>query len=203
MSARRVRRRRGAALVSGMHRSVGMSITRTIALVAAVLAGCATAPPTRAEKQSLQQSADATRAEMMARDPAIEHMTANAPAYAVFPSIAKGGVLVGGAYGKGILYEHGVPTGYVSLQQASIGAELGGQSFAELLILRNPYEITAVKDGTFTAGATAGIVVLGSGGAATASFDENTTSVIVLPHGGLMVDVSISGQQVKYQSFSA
>src|SRR5689334_3152342 len=95
-----------------------MSITRMIALVAALCAGCATAPATRAEKQSLQQSADATLAEMYARDPAIHDLTRHATAFAVFPSIAKGGVLVGGAYGKGILYENGVATGYVSLQQA-------------------------------------------------------------------------------------
>ncbi|HMG24535.1 MAG TPA: lipid-binding SYLF domain-containing protein [Kofleriaceae bacterium] len=180
-----------------------MSLTRTIALLAALFAGCATAPATRAEKQSLQQSADATLAEMYARNPAVQEVTRHATAYAVFPSIAKGGALVGGAYGKGILYENGVATGYVSLQQASIGAELGGQSFAELLILRNPEEITAVKSGDFTAGASAGVVVLGQSTGAAASFDDNTASVFVLPHGGLMVDVSVNGQQVKYQSFNA
>lgn len=180
-----------------------MSLTRTIALLAALFTGCATAPATRAEKQSLQQSADATLAEMAARDPGVLKATRRAAAYAVFPSIAKGGALVGGAYGKGILYENGVATGYVSLQQASIGAQLGGQSFAELIILRNPEEITAVKSGDYTAGATAGVVVLGESAGATKSFDENTASIFVLPHGGLMVDVSVSGQQVKYQSFSA
>jgi lipid-binding SYLF domain-containing protein len=180
-----------------------MSITRTITLIAALCAGCATAPATRAEKQNLQQSADATLAEMYTRDPAVHDLTREATAFAVFPSIAKGGVLVGGAYGKGILYENGVATGYVSLQQASIGAELGGQSFAELLILRSTDEITRVKSGDFTAGASAGVVVLGQSAGASTSFDPNTTSIVVLPRGGLMVDLSISGQQVKYQSFSA
>src|SRR5882724_12340405 len=120
-----------------------MSFTRTIALVATVFAGCATAPATRAEKHSLQESADATLTEMVARDHAIQDITTQAMAYAVFPSIAKGGVLVGGAYGQGILYEHGVATGYVSVEQASIGAQLGGRSFAELLILRNPDDVAA------------------------------------------------------------
>ena len=102
-------------------------MTTSLALVVvgcATIAGCATAPSTRAEQQGLQQQADATLSAMIARQPALRDVTRNALAYAVFPSIGKGGVVVGGAYGKGILYEGGVPTGFVSLSQASIGAQL-------------------------------------------------------------------------------
>jgi len=184
-----------------------MSFSRAIVSIClltgfAISAGCATAPATRAGKQSLQESADATLGEMFARDPGLRTVTQDAPAYAVFPSIGKGGVLVGGAYGQGILYEGGVATGYVSLQQASLGAQLGGQTFAELLVLRNPADIDAVKAGRFTVGADAGVIVLSSDAAAHAGVDS-AASVFVLPRGGLMVEVSISGQQLKYQSFSA
>src|ERR1041384_6053488 len=103
----------------------------------AVFAGCATAPATNADRQNLRQSADATLNEMFTRNPDLQSLTRQAPAYAVFPSVGKGGVLVGGAYGKGILYEGGVPTGYVSLQQASSGAQLGGETFSELLLQRD------------------------------------------------------------------
>src|ERR1043165_5537455 len=93
-----------------------MSFARTTpaaALVAAgcaVFAGCATAPSTRAERDSLRQDADVTLGQMIARDPALKDITRGALAYAVFPSIGKGGALVGGAYGRGILYETGAPT---------------------------------------------------------------------------------------------
>src|SRR5215475_4431091 len=137
-----------------------MSLTRTIALLAALFAGCATAPSTRSERESLQTSAHATLEEMIARNPQIQDITRTAPAYAVFPSVGKGGVLVGGAFGRGVLFENGVPTGFVSLQQASLGAQLGGQSFAELLVLRTPGNVAAVKSGNFTAGAHLGVVVL-------------------------------------------
>jgi lipid-binding SYLF domain-containing protein len=185
-----------------------MSFARTTASIAvfvagcAFLAGCATAPATKAEKQSLQHQAEATLGEMIARDPALRDVTHHALAYAVFPSIGKGGVLVGGAYGKGVLYEGGMPTGFVSVEQASIGAQLGGQSFAELLVLRNSSDINTLKTGTYSVGAEAGAVVLSSGAAAHATFDPNA-SVFVLPRGGLMVDVSVSGQRIKYQSFGA
>lgn len=179
-----------------------MSLTRTIALLAALFAGCATAPATRAEKESLQTSARATLDEMIARNPAIQDTIRNAPGYAVFPSIGKGGVLVGGAHGQGILYEHGVPTGYVSVEQASIGAQLGGQTFSQLLVLRTPQQVVDVKAGRFTAGADLGVVVLSQSAGAQTNFNPNA-SVFVLPRGGLMVDVSINGQRIKYQSFSA
>jgi lipid-binding SYLF domain-containing protein len=185
-----------------------MPFMRTIASLALVVAGlaisggCATAPSTRAERQSLQQNADATLGEMIARDPALRDVTRGALAYAVFPSVGKGGVLVGGAYGRGILYEAGAPTGYVSLEQASLGAQLGGQSFSELLVLRRASDVDALKAGRFTAGADLGVVVLSAGAAAHTTFDPNA-SVFVLSRGGLMVDVSINGQQLKYQSFNA
>jgi lipid-binding SYLF domain-containing protein len=132
----------------------------------------------------------------------LKDVTRGAVAYAVFPSVGKGGALVGGAYGRGILYEAGAPTGYVSLEQASLGAQLGGQSFSELLVLRNSSDVEALKAGRFTAGADLGVVILTSGADAHAT-SVSTASVFVLPRGGLMVEVSINGQQMKYQSFGA
>jgi lipid-binding SYLF domain-containing protein len=179
-----------------------MPFTRTIAVLALLVAGCATAPRSPAERQSLRQSADATLAEMIAHDPAIEAVIRKAPAYAVFPSVGRGGILIGGAYGRGILYEAGTPTGYVSLQQASLGAQLGGESVAELLVLRSTGEIRRLKAGHFTAGANLGVIVISAGATTHAIFDPNA-SVFVIQRGGLMVDVSITGQQLSYQSFSA
>jgi lipid-binding SYLF domain-containing protein len=185
-----------------------MLLTKTTAAIALFVAGfvfaagCATAPSTRAERQSLRQNADATLGEMIAQKPQLRDITRSALAYAVFPSVGKGGMLVGGAYGQGILYEAGSPTGYVSLEQASIGAQLGGQSFSELLVLRSAADVEALKAGRYTVGADLGVVVLSAGAAVHETFDPNA-SVFVLSRGGLMVDITISGQQLKYQSFRA
>lgn len=179
-----------------------MSLTRTIALLAALFAACATAPSTHSERESLQTSAHATLEEMIARNAAIQDITRTAPAYAVFPAVGKGGFIAGGAFGRGVLFENGVPTGFVSLQQGSIGAQIGGQSFAELLVLRTPENVAAVKSGNFTVGAHLGIVVLTSAAGTQTNFDPNA-SVFVLPRGGLMVDISVSGQRIRYQSFNA
>ena len=116
-----------------------MSFMRTTAWIApfvagcAMIVGCATAPSTRADRNDLRETADATLGEMITRDPALRDVTRDAPAYAVFPSVGKGGVLVGGAFGRGILYEGGVATGYVSLQQASPFQQFVPRNLTELV----------------------------------------------------------------------
>ncbi len=178
-----------------------MSVIHKLAFFTAVVAGCASTPHSAARQQSLEQSADATLTEMAARDPSVRGVVDHAPAYAIFPSIGKGGVLVGGAFGHGILYEHGRATGYVTLEQASIGAQLGGETFSELLVLYNPSDIAAIKAGHFSAAANASVVVIGSGAGRQGTFGQGTLAY-VMPRGGLMVDVSLAGQHFDYNAFS-
>ena len=49
--------------------------------------------------------------------------------YAVFPTIGKGGIGIGGAYGKGCVYAQGKRVGDTSMKQLSIGFQLGGQGY--------------------------------------------------------------------------
>ena len=118
--------------------------------------------------------------------------------YAVFPNIgAAGAIIAGGAYGQGVLYENGVPTGYVSLKQGSIGPQLGGQSFAELVFLRTPYDVSTMKAGAFKFGGDATAVVVTAGASISGQIAEGRT-VFVQPHGGLMAGISLSGQSIGY-----
>jgi lipid-binding SYLF domain-containing protein len=179
-----------------------MSFIRTAALLLVAVVGCASSPKTVAETRSLEQRADATLNEMVARDPGLRDLIASSAGYAVFPDIAKGGAIVGGAYGEGVLYEHGKPTGIVSLKQASIGAQLGGQTFAELLVLRDPLDVQRLKQGKYDVGANASAVALKAGAAAQATSKEGAV-VFLMPRGGLMVDLSVSGQKIDYEPLRA
>ncbi|HUJ59139.1 MAG TPA: YSC84-related protein [Kofleriaceae bacterium] len=177
-----------------------MSI-RSIALVLGA-AGCATTAPQGTARHDLMQSANATLGEMETRDPGLPSLLDTAQAYAVFPDVGAAGALVaGGAYGKGILYEHGVPTGYVELRQGSIGLELGGQTFAELVVLSSQDEVDRLKAGSFDVGASASAVALKAGAAATARLQPGSTA-FVMPRGGLMAGISVHGQQIQYRPLS-
>ncbi|HWM87667.1 MAG TPA: lipid-binding SYLF domain-containing protein [Kofleriaceae bacterium] len=166
--------------------------------VAMCLTGCATAPETRAEQRSLEERASATLDTMKARDARLDEILDGAAGYVVFPEIGKGGALVGGAYGRGVVFEGGKPVGYAELSQASIGAQLGGQTFAELIVFQDAKALTRLKTDNFDIGGNISAVALTSGGGAAAQF-EGGVAVFVMPRGGLMVDLSVNGQKIDYQ----
>ena len=176
---------------------------RLVAIGASVaalwLTGCASAPKTRAEERTLDEQASATLELMKARDVRLSELLDSAEGYVVLPEIGKGGALVGGAYGRGVVYEHGQPIGYVELSQASFGAQLGGQTFSELIVFRDRDALLRVKTDNFDLGGSVSAVALTSGAAAAAQF-EGGVAVFVMPRGGLMVDVSVSGQKINYHA---
>jgi lipid-binding SYLF domain-containing protein len=177
-----------------------MKVSVWSALVALVIsvASCATAPKTVAERNALETQARATLKSMRARDPGIDMILDRAVGYVVFPEIAKAGVVAGAAYGRGVLFERGLPVGYVELNQGSIGAQLGAQTFSELIVLQSIEHVDRMKTGTFSVGGDVSAVALTTGVAAQAEF-RNGVAVFVMPRGGLMAELTVSGQQINYE----
>lgn len=170
---------------------------------AIALGGCATSPPkTEAKRSALQEQAQASLQAMEARDPTLKPTLKAAYGYAVFPAVAQGGAIVGGATGRGVAYQQGKMVGYVELNQASVGAQLGGQSFSELLVFSDPNAFAKLKAGTFGFGADASAVGVTEGAASSARF-ENGVAAFVMPQGGLMLNLSLNGQKLTYTPATA
>jgi lipid-binding SYLF domain-containing protein len=173
-------------------------------LLVAVLAGawlvtaCASAPETREEQQTLEAQADATLQGMVARDPSLRDVLDDAVGYVVFPEIGKGGAVVGGAQGVGVVYEDGMPIGTAALNQATIGAQLGGQTFSELIVFSEREPLERLKAGNFDLTADASATAITSGAAAQASF-ENGTAVFISGEEGLMAEASVGGQEISFE----
>ena len=114
----------------------GLAITRAEPAARPVAAAAPSSPtqviakPTEATSALAQVTRQANAANSLARaqanDSTLAVVLSRAPAYAVFPTVGKGAVGVGAAYGRGVLYENGVMTGYCDMTQASIGLALGG-----------------------------------------------------------------------------
>jgi lipid-binding SYLF domain-containing protein len=139
--------------------------------------------------------------------------------YAVFPSIGKGGVGVGGARGKGRVYAQGKVTGEVTMTQISVGLQLGGQAYSEIIFFEDKRAYDEFTGGNFQFGAQASAVAItagasaqtstGSGSSAGASGgkkDANTVgrydkgmAIFTVAKGGLMYEASIGGQKFKYK----
>jgi lipid-binding SYLF domain-containing protein len=161
-------------------------------------AACSTGPKSAGEAQAIDQRANATVASMNARDPGLQSVLNSAYGYVVFPSIGKGGFIVGGAHGDGVVYEQGRVTGYATVNQASVGAQIGAQTFSQVLVFRDQADLNRLKAGQFNLGADISAVVLTAGAAASTQF-KNGVAVFVMPNGGAMIDVSVNGQQIKFK----
>jgi lipid-binding SYLF domain-containing protein len=170
-----------------------------VALVAGLLGSCATAPASREEKAALVEEARARLQQMQTEDPTLGALLQKGYGYALFPNVGKAALVVGGAYGRGVVYERGQHIGYSDLTQGSVGVQVGGQSFSELLVFENKEALERFKAGQFGFAAGASAVVLKSGAATNANFVDGV-AVVVQPIGGVMVEAAIGGQQFTYQA---
>jgi lipid-binding SYLF domain-containing protein len=124
---------------------------------------------------------------------------ANSAGYAVFPSVGKGGFIVGGARGKGIVYDKdGNVIGQTTMTQGSIGAQAGGQTFAQLILFQTQAALNDFKSGQFGLGADISAVAASEGASQTARFRQGV-AVFTLPTKGLMVQATVGGQKFSFQ----
>lgn len=161
-------------------------------------AGCASSPKTAPQRAEAEASAQDTVSRMVAADPDLQPMLDRSAGYAVFPEIGKGALLVGAATGNGVLFENGQPVGYVMLDEASFGLQAGGETFAELIVFETPEALAQIKRGDFEVSGKVSATALKTGAAAGARFEDGL-AVFVMPKGGLMVDVSVGGQQIRFK----
>lgn len=163
------------------------------------LTGCSTAPTTYAGKTSLESKAEATVKRFKVVDPTMSRLFfKTAKGYAVFPTVGKGGAGLGGAYGKGVLYENGVVVGYCDLTQASIGFQLGGQAYSEIIFFENNIALQEFKSGKFAFAAQVSAVAATADASANADYDQGV-AVFTLAGKGLMYEASVGGQNFDFQ----
>jgi NADH-quinone oxidoreductase subunit E len=110
------------------------------------------------ESQRLE-AAEATIAEFKATDSGLAEYFKKAYAWAVFPTIGKGGFIFSGAYGDGVVYERGKPIGRTSVTQASFGLTIGGQTSSELLFFRDRAALDNFRSGNYEFSAQASAVI--------------------------------------------
>ena len=131
-------------------------------------------------------------------DPGMKKFFDGAAGYAVFPSVGKGAIGVGGAYGKGLVIVGDNAVGKTSLSQVSLGLSLGGQKYAQFIFFKDETALGHFQRGNWEMGAQASAVAVTAGASADANYDGG---VAVFTHiaGGLMADASISGQKFTYE----
>ena len=155
-----------------------------------------------ASDQELIKAAQATIATFKKTDPKIEKFFSSAAGYAVFPTIDKGAFVVGGAGGDGVVFVGGKPVGRASMGQATVGFQVGGQAFSEIIFFETPASLADFQKGDFALAAQASAVALSAGAAAAANY-QNGVAIFTATKGGLMYEASVGGQKFGYKPFTA
>ena len=120
--------------------------------------------------------------------------------YAVFPNVGKGGIGIGGARGSGEVFEKGKVIGRTSLTQVSIGIQLGGQAFSQIIFFKDKKSLERFTEGNFEFGASASAALISEGANASADYSDGV-AVLTLSKGGLMYEASIGGQKFSYEEY--
>ena len=160
-------------------------------------AGCATVPERQESKAVLSAEVQEAVARLKEKDPGIKRFFDNAYGYAVLPKVFKGAFWIGGAYGKGQVYEKNRMVGYCSMSQATLGFSFGGEFFREIIFFRGKSDLDRFRTGEFTFSAQVSGVALTAGAAAKADYKYGM-AVFVMTDKGLMVDASLGGQKFTY-----
>jgi hypothetical protein len=134
---------------------------------------------------------------MEAADPGLGELLRQSSGYAIFPRVGKASAVVGGAFGLGELFEHDRMTGYAAIVQLSLGVQLGGQTYNELLVFDSPEAVEEFKHSKVSFAANASAVMVTAGAAASAG--KGGTKVFVQPEGGFGVEAAIGGQKFVYK----
>ena len=143
----------------------------------------------------------------------------NSYGFALFPTIGKGGFGIGGAHGDGRVYEQGSYVGDTSMTQVTIGFQVGGQSFSQIIFFEDKDAFTEYTSGEFEFGAQASAVAIkasaqassttagSSAGAGTSDDNANLAggysdgmAIFTVIKGGLMYEASLGGQKFKYKA---
>ena len=178
-------------------------MTRNLSLIAAltlgfavlaIAGGCAETPKTELRKAELHAEAMDAIARFKSADPGTATLFNGAVGYAVFPTVTKGGAGIGAAHGIGELFEGGNVVGICTLNQATIGLQLGGQAYSEVIFFQTKEALNSFKRGDFEFSGQASGAAIKAGGAANAKY-EGGVLVMTLTKGGLMGEASVGGQK--------
>jgi lipid-binding SYLF domain-containing protein len=152
--------------------------------------------------------------------PTVQPYFKSAYGYAVFPTVGKGGLGIGGAYGKGQVYRDGKVTGTTSLAKVTIGFQAGGQAFSQIIFFQDKRAYDDFTSGEFAFDAQASAVAITAGAQASAGTTGGATAgatagpktgayaktdyykgmaVFVHAKGGLMYEAAIGGQKFSFK----
>jgi lipid-binding SYLF domain-containing protein len=131
------------------------------------------------------------------RDPRVAKAFDDAYGYVVFPTVGKGAIGIGGARGKGWVYERGKRIGRATLTQVTIGLQLGGQAYSEVIFFEDKAALDDFTRGNFEFDAQVSAIAVTARAAGDLPYRKGV-AVVTMGKGGLMYEASVGGQKFSY-----
>ncbi len=151
------------------------------------------------QKQIIEDSKEAKTA-FIKQDGKMAGLFTKTYGYVIFPNIGKGGIGLGAATGNGTVFENGKMIGMGKMTQVSIGLQLGGQSYREVVFFETAKDMKRFKENNVEFSAQVSAVAASAGASANAKYVEGVL-VFTMQKGGLMYEASVGGQKFKFTSF--
>lgn len=168
------------------------------ALIFPLLAAGVSVASADKDKEELHKQVVQIKKDWQAKDKSFDSNLEKAYAYAIFPEVGKGGFIVGASHGSGEVYEKGKLIGYTKMTQTTVGAQVGGQTYAEVILFENEEALNRFKTSRFE-GSVAATAIGGKKGAAAASKYKDGVAIWVLPLKGAMAEAAGGGQKFKFE----
>ena len=156
-------------------------------------------PNTATRPATIREEVKAALKRLKAKDPGLKQMLKDAYGYAVFPSVGKAALVVGGAYGRGAVFEQGKLIGFATIGQTTIGVQVGGDTFSEIVLFEDEQAMERFKEGKLKFAANASAVLVKAGAAATNNYEKGVQT-LAYSRGGMMLEAAIGGQKLKFKS---
>jgi lipid-binding SYLF domain-containing protein len=150
--------------------------------------------------EKLKSDSKVAKSEFIKVDSSMNKLFNDSYAYVLFPKIGKGGFIVGGSGGEGIVYEKGKEIGSASIGQVTVGAQIGGQSYREVIFLENEDALNRFKYNKLEFSGQVSAVAVRSGVSKNAKYTDGVC-VFTQDIGGLMAEATVGGQKFKYKAF--
>ena len=130
--------------------------------------------------------------------PGVKKYFGKAYGFAYFPEIKKGGLVVGGAGGKGLVFEGRKVIGSATLTQITVGAQAGGQKYQEVIYFENKAALDKFKNNKFKLATEVSAVALEAGVSADLNY-QNGVAVYTYGNKGVMAEASVGTQKFKFR----
>ena len=173
-------------------------IVGTMILASLTTGGCSATPESLEARDQLVSDARAASERFRSEDARTDVFFRSAYAYAVFPKITKGAAGIAGAYGRGVVFRNGQMLGYTDVTQGSIGAQLGGMSWSEIVFFQDEWTFNRFRANQFAGTADASFAGPKQGGTNTLNYADGVM-IFTMDTRGFAISAAVGAQQFNFE----